>query len=229
MSWHGIFVTGTDTEIGKTLASAALIHALRAQGLRVAGMKPIASGCPAGYCEDAEQLARASGLDLPAGWVNPVSYEPAIAPHVAAAQVARPLRLRSLDRAFARLRASADLVVVEGVGGWMVPLGPRLQLAELPRRWALPVVLVVGLRLGCINHALLSARAIAADGCRLLGWIANHVDPQMAVVEQNVAAIQARIGVPCLGLIPYQVDPDPAQAALALDVARWHRPLGRQR
>ena len=216
----GLFVTGTDTEVGKSLVSAALIHALRAQGIgRVAGMKPIASGCPDGYCEDAELLMAASELVLPAAWVCPVHFEAPIAPHVAAAQADQSIRLATLTRAYRRLQAAADLVVVEGVGGWMVPLGPRRMLADLPKRWQLPVVLVVGLRLGCINHALLTARAIAADGCRLLGWIGNLVDPQMSVREENLAAIAERMDAPCLGVVPHLTEADPRVVADHLDAA----------
>jgi dethiobiotin synthetase len=218
---RSVFVTGTDTGIGKTHVSAALIHALRDQGLRVAGMKPIASGCVAGVAEDALQLAAASGLHLPQRWINPIRFDPPIAPHIAAALANQPIRLNACLRAFQALSARADLVVVEGVGGWSVPLGPRLMLAELPRRLRLPVILVVGLRLGCINHALLSAAAIRADGCELVGWIGNHVDPQMAVVSENIESIARRIGAPLLGCLPHQSHPDPASAAAQL----WLQPL----
>lgn len=216
-----MFITGTDTGIGKTHASAALIHALRGAGLRVAGMKPIASGCVDGQAEDALLLAAASGLDLPLRWINPVRFEPPIAPHIAAALARQPIRLNTCLRAYQALSARADSVVVEGVGGWRVPLGPRLMLAELPRRLRLPVILVVGLRLGCINHALLSAAAIRADGCELIGWIGNHIDPDMAVADENIAAIAQRIGAPLLGCLPFQGQLEPASAAVHLSL----RPL----
>lgn len=217
---RGVFITGTDTGIGKTHASAALIHALRDQGLRVAGMKPIASGCEDGVAEDAQLLAAASGLELPARWVNPIRFDPPIAPHIAAAQAGRPIRLAPCLRAWQKLAERADVVVVEGVGGWYVPLGPRLMLAELPKRLQLPVILVVGLRLGCINHALLSTAAIRADGCRLIGWIGNQIDPEMAVRSENISALKQRLGAPLLGLLPWQPEADARAAAAALTVDR---------
>jgi dethiobiotin synthetase len=215
---RSVFVTGTDTEIGKTYASAALIHALRGHGRRVAGMKPIASGCVDGVAEDALALAAASGLELPSRWVNPIRFDPPIAPHIAAAQAGRPIRLASCLKAWRALAELADMVVVEGVGGWCVPLGPRLMLAELPRRLQLPVILVVGLRLGCINHALLSAAAIRADGCRLIGWIGNQIDPEMAVRAENISALKQRLAAPLLGVLPWDPEADARAAAAALSV-----------
>ncbi len=215
---RGVFVTGTDTGIGKTHASATVIHALRKQGLRVAGMKPIASGCVDGVAEDAVLLAAASGMELPTRWVNPIRFDPPIAPHIAAAQTGRPIRLAPCLQAWQKLTERADVVVVEGVGGWCVPLGPRLMLADLPKRLQLPVILVVGLRLGCINHALLSAAAIRADGCQLIGWIGNQIDPEMAVQAENIAALDQRLGTPLLGLLPWQPEPDPRAAAAKLSV-----------
>jgi len=210
---RGVFVTGTDTEVGKTLASCALIHALRSTGLTVAAMKPVATGDIA-EAEDALALQQASGLDLPLKRINSFLYAPAIAPHLAAAQAHRKIEMRRIQRDYGYLTERAQCVVVEGVGGWMVPLGPRLMLADIPQRLNLPVVLVVGLRLGCLNHALLSARAIADDGLELRGWIGSAVDPAMASRNDNIEALKRRLPAPCLGIIPPLAGRDRAQQAV---------------
>ncbi len=222
---RGVFVTGTDTEIGKTLASCALIHALREQGLRVAGMKPVATGDVA-EAEDALALREASGMRIALRRMNSFLYEPAIAPHIAAAQVHRRIDLRKVASDYRHLTDRADFVVVEGVGGWMVPLGRRLMLADLPKRLKLPVILVVGLRLGCINHALLSARAIADDGLRLCGWIGSCVQPAMRSQKENIETLTSRLSAPCLGIIPPLAGDQPErQAAAHLRPAALRRAL----
>lgn len=215
------FIAGTDTGIGKTHAACALLHALRAADLRATGMKPVASGCietPQGLrSEDALALRAASSTPLPAyAQSNPVALRDALSPHLAAAHAGEIIALPPLRASFDALRAAHDAVVVEGVGGWRVPLAPDLFASGIPKQWGLPVILVVGLRLGCLNHALLSAEAIRADGCRLVGWIANHVDPAMEAVEENVATLHALLPAPCLGVLPNGVPP--AQAAAAIDV-----------
>lgn len=221
------YVTGTDTGIGKTVASVALIHALRAQFATVAGMKPVASGCEQtadGWRNaDALALQAASRPSPPYHAVNPWALRAATAPEIAAAAEGRELSLALLDQACAALRASHQALVVEGVGGWLAPLSTALFQADLVRRWQLPVVLVVGLRLGCINHALLSARAIAADGLTLLGWIGNAIDPALDYPNETRAILQQRLPCPCLGFIEY--GDDAAQAAARLNPSAL-RPAG---
>ena len=213
----GVFVTGTDTGIGKTLASCTLLHALRARGLRAVGMKPLASGSDATADglrnEDALALQAASDPHPPYEDVNPYALPLPLAPELAARDAGVDVALAPMLAAHARLAARSDVVVVEGVGGWAAPLSGQLDQADLVRALQLPVVLVVGLRLGCLNHAYLSARAIAADGCRLLGWIGTGVDPDMARIDDNRALLAARLPAPCLGWLPWQASPDPAVLA----------------
>ena len=217
---RGVFVTGTDTGIGKTLASCTLLHALRAQGLRAVGMKPLASGCevtPDGLRnEDARALLAASDPQLAYDDVNPYALPLPLAPELAAHDAGIQVALAPMLAAHARLAAQADVVVVEGVGGWAAPLATDLHQADLVRALDLPVVLVVGMRLGCLNHAYLSVRAIQADGCRLVGWIGTGIDPAMARIDDNRALLSARIPAPCLGWLPWQAQPDPAALAVRL-------------
>ncbi|MCB1609504.1 MAG: dethiobiotin synthase [Xanthomonadales bacterium] len=222
---RGVFVTGTDTEIGKTLVSCALIHRLRSFGLCVAAMKPVATGNVA-EAEDALALRAASGLEAPLKRINSFLYEPAIAPHIAATRAHRRIDLRRIARDYERLAESADFVVVEGVGGWMVPLGQRLMLADVPRRLGLPVILVVGLRLGCLNHALLTARAILDDGLILAGWIGNCVEDPMLAQTENIDTLKQRLPAPCLGIVPPLAKPaDPRLASGHLRAANLRRAL----
>ena len=216
---RGIFITGTDTGVGKTLASCTLLHALRARGLRAVGMKPLASGSdatPDGLRnEDALALQAASDPRPRYEDVNPYALPLPLAPELAARDAGVEVALAPMLAAHARLAAQSDVVVVEGVGGWAAPLSPSLDQADLVRALGddVPVVLVVGLRLGCLNHAYLSARAIAADGCRLAGWIGTGVDPGMARIDDNRALLAARLQAPCLGWLPWQPSPDPAALA----------------
>jgi len=204
---RGVFVTGTDTGIGKTHASVALVRAQRACGRRAIGMKPVASGCretPEGLRnEDAEALLAASDPAPSYRLCNPYAFAPPIAPHIAAREARIVIALEPIVAAYGELAATADRVVVEGVGGWSVPLSDALMQADLVRALELPVVLVVELRLGCINHALLSARAIVADGCVLAGWIANRIDPAMARAEENLDTLRARLDAPLLGVLAH--------------------------
>lgn len=220
----GVFITGTDTGVGKSIAAASLLVALNAAGRRAVGMKPVASGSvatAAGLRNDDALLLIAHGDGMPHyDDVNPFALRDPIAPHLAAADAGIEITLDPIAAAFARLRARADDVVVEGVGGWAVPLSPFLTQAEIPRALGLPVILVVGLRLGCISHALLSARAIAADGCVLAGWIGNRIDPDMARADDNLATLRERLPAPCLGVLPFAPDPDPRALAVHLDIAR---------
>ncbi|ALN89738.1 MULTISPECIES: dethiobiotin synthase [Lysobacter] len=216
----GLFVTGTDTGVGKSVVSASLLHAIRALGARAIGMKPVASGCEPGAQgwrnEDALLLQAASDPTPRYEDVNPYALPQALAPEIAAAEAGIEIGLEPILAAYARLRAQAEVMVVEGVGGWAAPIDARLDQIDLVRALDLPVVLVVGLRLGAINHARLSARAIAADGARFIGWIANDIDPQMARMDENFEILCRRMPVPCWGRVPYSPRPDPARLAASL-------------
>lgn len=198
---RGLFVTGTDTGVGKTVVSVALLRALAAAQLRAVGMKPIAAGIDEGERENADvtALAAASTVEAPRDAVNPYTFRPPVAPHVAARMAGVRIELPVLQAAYARLAALADAVVVEGAGGALVPLDERADMLDIARACGLPVLLVVGVRLGCINHALLSAQAIRTRGLVLAGWIATRIDPAMACAADSVEAIGARIGAPLLG------------------------------
>lgn len=209
------FIAGTDTEVGKTFATCALLLALRRQGLRALGMKPVAAGTDAeGKNEDVEQLIAASGVEAPRELVNPYLFLPAIAPHIAAAEAGVAIDIGHIVAAFDRLRGMADAVLVEGVGGFCVPLGRDCDAADLAERLTLPVILVVGMRLGCINHALLTCQAISARGLTLAGWIANRIDPAMARFDENLEALRERIDAPLLGVIPAASTPEKAAGLL---------------
>ena len=218
----GVYVTGTDTGAGKTLASACLLHALRAQGLRAVGMKPLASGCThtadGWRNEDALALQQASAPRPDYDDINPYALPLPLAPEFAARAAGIGIALDPILAAHARLAARADAVVVEGVGGWMAPLSATLDQIDLVRALQLPVVLVVGLRLGCLNHARLSARAIAADGARLAGWIASEIDPDMDCRDENFETLRQRLPAPCLGRLPWCSKPDPASLSQCLQV-----------
>jgi dethiobiotin synthetase len=220
---RGVFVTGTDTGVGKTFAACALVHALRARGLRVAPMKPVAAGAveqDGGWAsEDTLALARAAGPDAPAlGEITPVLLREPMAPHIAAAREGREIRLEPLLAAHAALATRWDFTVVEGVGGFLVPLGDGLDTRDLAVALGLPVVLVVGLRLGCLNHALLTAESIRGAGLALAGWVANAIDPAMAVREENVEALRHRLPAPLLGRLPHSPGADPGSLARHLHV-----------
>lgn len=215
-----IFVTGTDTGVGKTLVTCALLHAFAARGVRAVGMKPVAAGCDAaGDNEDVTALMAAAGVAAPAALVNPYRFAPPIAPHVAAAAAGVELSLARIADAYAALTGLADLVIVEGVGGFCVPLSAREDTADLAARLGLPVILVVGLRLGCLNHALLTAQAIRARGLTLAGWVANAVDPTMAVADANVAALQDRLGAPLVARTPFMTPPAALQLSRMMDLS----------
>ncbi|WEN15258.1 dethiobiotin synthase [Rhodanobacter sp. AS-Z3] len=216
-----VFVAGTDTGIGKTHVSCALLHALRMHGQRAVGMKPVASGClvtPAGLRnDDALALIAASDPRPDYATCNPFAFIEAVSPHLAAAAEGAEVTMPPIKTAFAQLAQNADVVLVEGVGGWLAPLSPTLEANALPQALGLPVILVVGLRLGCLNHAQLTARAILADGCRLLGWVGNAVDPAMDRYDDNLESLRRLLPAPCLGVLPHGLAP--AQAAELLDSA----------
>lgn len=218
----GFFITGTDTGVGKTLVSAALIHKLVSQGLRVAGMKPVATGCTwkggTLHSEDADLLMKEANVKAPLDWVSPYAFEPPIAPHIAARQHKSFISATHIADCLQRLKNMADLVIVEGIGGFRVPLNEAEDAADMASLLGLPVILVVGLRLGCLNHALLTAEAIERRGLRFAGWIANRIDPAMTHMESNLDTLRERLRAPCLGVVPLIVPPEAEQAAPFLEV-----------
>ena len=224
---NGCFITGTDTEVGKTRISAGLLHWLGSRNLRCAGYKPVAAGTEIVngelLNEDVRTLRNGSSVTLSDAEVSPFCFDTPCAPHIAAELEGRAIDRAALLQGAHALAARVDRLVVEGVGGFCVPLGPDFDTADLAQDLALPVVLVVGLRLGCISHALLSAEAVRARGLRLAGWIANVVDPDMLRPLENLATLrhelQRRHQAPCLGLVPRLATPDPASVASHLDDA----------
>lgn len=224
MAKKSYFVTGTDTGVGKTMASAAILHAARALGKRTLAMKPIASGCertPEGLRnEDALMLQEAISEPLAYELINPVALEPAIAPHVAAEQAGRHI---TADRLVGYCRGlqirPADLLLVEGAGGWRVPLNDRETYAEFPRQLDMPVILVVSLKLGCINHAMLTAEAIRRDGLALAGWVANRTEPEPMSCEQDTLTyLVNHLAAPCLGILPFLDQGGPESLARYLNI-----------
>ncbi len=219
------FVTGTDTEVGKTTIAAGLLHAARRAGLSTAAAKPVASGCEmtAGGLRNSDALALLAECTLPMRYeqVNPFAFEPAIAPHLAAHEAGVELSAERLAEPVRRMLAlQADFSLVEGAGGWRVPLAGRENLSDLALLLGLPVILVVGVRLGCINHALLSAEAIERDGLRLAGWVANIVDPATSRLDENLATLGERLVAPCLGRVPRLPVANAAEVACLLDLER---------
>jgi dethiobiotin synthetase len=212
MSGHAFFVSGTDTGIGKTLVATRLMHALRATGRRVLAMKPVAAGCDESADglrnEDVEALRAAASFPVERALMNPYAFLPAISPHLAAVQARVAIDLDLLRERLDELKRRSDIVLVEGAGGWYSPISATATMADLARALELPVVLVVGLRLGCLNHALLSAAAIADSALPLLGWVANCVDPLMALRQENIDTLAARLPCPLLGVVPHLEEPN---------------------
>jgi len=202
------FITGTDTGVGKTAVTLGLMQLMQARGCRVAAMKPVASGgtsTPAGLRhDDALALQRQASVELEYNQLNPYCFAPAIAPHLAAEQAGVPMEINKICNKYNEIREVADCVLVEGAGGWLVPLNAEETLADLARALDLEVILVVAIRLGCLNHALLSAKAISSSGCRLAGWVANHVLPETEAAAANVQALECRLTSPRLASIPYR-------------------------
>jgi dethiobiotin synthetase len=214
---NGIFVTGTDTGVGKTVVAAGLVRLAASLGRRVVGLKPVASGAERTVeglrNEDALALAAGSSVPLPYALTNPYCFAPAIAPHIAAAEAGVPIAVADLVDWYARATAGADLAIVEGAGGWRVPLHPEGFLSDLPEQLGLDVVLVVGLRLGCLNHARLTLEAIAHSGrCRCIGWIGSSIDRQFARPDENLETLTRLLGGPPLAVIPPLPDPTGAAA-----------------
>jgi dethiobiotin synthetase len=217
---RGFFITGTDTGVGKTLVACALLHAFARGGTRVVGMKPVAAGAAwengVLVNEDVAALRAASTVEAPLPLVNPYCFEPPIAPHIAARLAGVEIDVARLATSFDALSAMADCVIVEGAGGFMIPLGPNVDSAQLAAALGLPVVLVVGIRLGCLNHALLTRDAIARVGLQLAGWVANHIDPDMLRKDENVEALRERLDAPLLARIAHdpRLNPDAVSRTL---------------
>ena len=218
---QGIFITGTDTGAGKTVVAAGLVRLLAGQGRSVLGLKPIASGAvqtAAGLRNaDALALAAESSVHVPYAVTNPYCFEPAIAPHLAAAEAGVPVPVTALMRWYQGAAADAEIAIVEGAGGWRVPLHPDGFLSDLPEQLGLGVVLVVGLRLGCLNHARLTLEAIERSGrCRFVGWIGCQVDPDFARLDANLDTLARLLGQPALAVVPPLAAPEPDRTASCL-------------
>ncbi len=202
---RGIFITGTDTGVGKTYAACLLIEVLKQRGLRVAAMKPVAAGVDAdGVNEDVRLLVASANVQAPLDLVNPYCFAPAVAPHIAAQRAGVAMQLDAIEQAYARLAEQADVVVVEGAGGFLVPFNDEYGMDAIPMRLKLSVVMVVGLRLGCLNHARLTMEAIRTRGLSLAGWLANRIDPGMDATEENLTSLRSILRSPFWGEIPWQ-------------------------
>jgi len=215
----GLFIAGTDTGVGKTLVAQALIQRGVAAGKRVAAMKPVSAGCvqtPEGWLnDDVAQLRAASNVALPLALMNPYAFEPPIAPHIAAQQAGIEIDLARIESAYREIASQSDEVIVEGVGGLLVPLNANQTAADMVLRLSLSVILVVGMRLGCLNHALLTVEAMARRGIKLEAWVANQIDPAMGAFEENLASLKERIDAPLLCVLP------PMTAAEKTMVVMW--------
>lgn len=219
MSNCAYFIVGTDTGVGKTLVASSLLHALTKTGIRTAGMKPVATGAELRdgvlHNDDADALAEQASVTLPGKLLTPYLYRQPTAPHIAAAMEGRPIELPHILTCYRQIAELADAVVVEGVGGFRVPLNQTVDTGDLAQQLNLPVVLVVGLRLGCINHALLTTESIAARGLRLAGWVVNTIDPTMLNSNATVEALVERINAPFLGWVPQLSEPASKLATVA--------------
>jgi len=216
------FVTGTDTDVGKTWITLGLMKAFQASGLAVNGMKPVASGCELreqGFRNsDALAIQAISSEKNSYNLINPYAFQPAIAPHLAAIQASQEICFAPIKQALQKLSTSVDCTLVEGVGGWRVPLGDEGDIATLVEYLGLPVILVVGLKLGCINHALLTVESIINSGASLLGWIGNQIQPEFSCKEENIQTLKSSISAPCLGIVPYQKQQDLMLIANSLNI-----------
>jgi dethiobiotin synthetase len=215
---RGFFVTGTDTGVGKTAVASGLLHAFSKSGKSVVGMKPVASGSEAGRWTDADSLAAESSVHVDPRLVCPYAFDPAIAPHIAAQLAGARIDLDVIFRAYEALSLAAEVVVVEGIGGLLVPLNERQTGADLAVGLRLPVVLVVGMRLGCLNHALLTRREIGRCGLRCAGWVADCILPDVPQLDANIKALQERLDCPLLGVVPFFGKPDAAYVASKLSI-----------
>ena len=221
------FITGTDTNVGKTLIAAGLLVAAKNKGLTTAALKPVAAGCEKTEegLRNADALLLQSVITQPLGYdqINPYALEAAIAPHIAAQQEKRSLSVDRLSGFCRGVLGSADFTLLEGAGGWRVPINPRETLADLAKNLQLPVIMVVGIRLGCINHALLTFEAIVRDAVPVAGWVANCVDADMLVLQENIDSLRARLPVSCLGVVPFLVNHSPSLVATYFDEAELQK------
>jgi dethiobiotin synthetase len=219
----GFFITGTDTDVGKTYVSTTLLAAFNQQGLETAAMKPVASGCdntPEGLRnDDALQLQKLASATIPYAQINPYAFEPAIAPHIAAAESSTVIYINQLVRLYKQIKRQADVTIVEGAGGWHVPLNNQQNIADLASALSLPVILVVAIRLGCINHALLTVESIQSRGVPLAGWVANCIDPSATHIEENIQSLKLRITAPCLGVLPFAPEQSIEKRVQHLDIS----------
>lgn len=211
MAVNSVFITATDTDAGKTFISSLLLQGFSRLNIAVLGVKPIAAGADSqGQNSDALLLQQYSGIALPYQQVNPICYQAPVAPHLAAVVERKPIDETVLNNALQYWQSQdIEQLLIEGAGGWLLPIGPQRYLADWVADKQLPVLLIVGMKLGCLNHAMLTVREIERSGCKLVGWVANCIDPDMALLEQNIADLRQRIAAPCLGIVPFA--PEPAQ------------------
>ena len=214
------FVTGTDTGIGKTIVSCALLSAYSARDNVVIGMKPVVTGRVCGEWADVKAIVAASSVAAPREWVNPYAFIPPISPHLAAKEAGIEIDVEVIRQACRNLQKISDVVVVEGVGGIMVPLNDRNDVADMAYALDLPVILVVGMRLGCLNHALITAKIIQASGLKLAGWVANQIDPQMNSFDENLHTLKERLNCPLLGVLPFERNVSTKNFSTLLDITK---------
>jgi dethiobiotin synthetase len=214
----GYFITGTGTGVGKTLVSCALVHAFGARGRTVVGMKPVAAGCDNGQYMDVELLLAASTVAAPREQVNPYALISPIAPHIAARQAGITIDVTTICSACFELQKIANLVIVEGTGGFLVPLNEYQDGADMARALGFPVILVVGMQLGCLNHALLTAKVVRGTGLPLAGWVANRIDPEMTAFDENVLALEQRLNCPLVGVLPFEQNADAKILSMQLNI-----------
>ena len=214
------FVTGTDTGIGKTIVSCALLSAYSARDNVVIGMKPVVTGRVCGEWADVKAIVAASSVAAPREWVNPYAFIPPISPHLAAKEAGIEIDVEVIRQACLNLQKISDVVVVEGVGGIMVPLNDRNDVADMAYALDLPVILVVGMRLGCLNHALITAKVIQASGLKLAGWVANQIDPQMSSFDENLYTLKGRLNCPLLGVLPFERNVSTKNFSTLLDITK---------
>ena len=214
------FVTGTDTGIGKTIVSCALLSAYSARDNAVIGMKPVVTGRVCGEWADVKAIVAASSVAAPREWVSPYAFIPPISPHLAAKQAGIEINIEIIREAFCNLQKISDVVVVEVVGGIMVPLNDRNDVADMAYALDLPVILVVGMRLGCLNHALITAKIIQASGLKLAGWVANQIDPQMNSFDDNLHTLKERLNCPLLGVLPFERNVSTKNFSTLLDITK---------
>lgn len=223
---RGFFITGTDTDVGKTTIALGLIAAFQQRGLKVAAMKPVSAGCETTVQglrnDDALRLMQQADVELPYATINPYAFAPAIAPHIAAAQNQTTMHIEPLCRAYREIAAQADVVIVEGAGGWRVPLNDSETMADLAVALALPVINVVGLRLGCLSHALLTAESIATHGLQHTAWVGNALSAHMDHAADNIATLQQRLPGDCLGIVPFNPQASPEATARHLSLSSFN-------